>query len=99
MAVDGTYNVTMKTPMGDRPATLNLSAAGDALSGSFSSERGDVAIQDGSASGDDIKFSMMFAGPMGEMKLDFAGKVDGDKIGGSVQFGAFGSGTWEGTRA
>jgi hypothetical protein len=42
---------------------------------------------------------MNFTGAMGPMKLDFAGKVDGDKIGGSVQFGAFGSGTWEGTRA
>ncbi len=99
MAVDGTYNVTLKTPMGDRPATLNLTAAGAALTGSFSSERGAVDLQDGSADGDAVKFSMMFAGPMGEMKLDFAGKVDGDNIGGTVQFGAFGSGAWEGTRA
>jgi hypothetical protein len=99
MAVDGTYNITMNTPMGARPATLTLATDGPALSGAFSSERGEQKLDSGEVSGDDVKFSMMFAGAMGDMKLDFAGKVDGDSIGGSVQFGAFGSGTWEGKRA
>ena len=99
MAVDGTYNISLNTPMGARPATLSLTTSGSSLTGTFSSERGEQQLQDGSADGDDVKFSMMFASPMGEMKLDFTGKVDGDKIGGSVLFGSFGSGSFEGTRA
>ncbi len=99
MAVDGTYNITLKTPMGDRPAKLTLAAAGAGLTGTFGGEQGSTDLQEGSVSGDDVKFFTMFTGAMGEMKLDFSGKVDGDKIGGTVQFGAFGSGAWEGTRA
>lgn len=99
MAVSGSYNVTMKTPMGDRPATLNLAEDGTGLSGTFASERGSTELLEPVATGDDVKFSMMFNGAMGEMKLDFEGKVEGDSIGGTVQFGQFGSGTWSGTRA
>jgi hypothetical protein len=99
MAVSGTYNITLNTPMGPRPATLNLAEAAGALSGSFSGEQGAVDLMETSVAGDDVKFSMNFVGAMGPMKLDFAGKIDGDKIGGSVQFGAFGSGTWDGSRA
>jgi len=99
MAVEGIYNISLNTPMGPRPATLTLALDGSALSGSFSSERGDQQLDSGEANGDEVAFSMMFPGPMGEMKLDFSGKVDGDAIGGSVQFAAFGAGTWEGTRA
>ena len=99
MAVSGSYNVTMKTPMGERPATLNLAEDGSGLTGTFASERGSTELLEPVATGDEVKFSMMFNGAMGEMKLDFEGKVDGDSIGGTVQFGSFGSGTWSGTRA
>ena len=35
MAVAGTWNVTLVTPMGDRPATLVLDVNGSDLSGTF----------------------------------------------------------------
>ena len=38
-------------------------------------------------------------GPMGQLELKFTGTVDGDSISGNVQFGAFGSGTFSGTKA
>jgi len=99
MPVDGTYNISLNTPMGARPATLSLATSGTALSGTFSSDRGEQQLQNGAVNGNEITFSMMFASPMGEMKLDFSGTVDGDAIGGGVQFGSFGSGSFEGTRA
>ena len=33
MAVDGTWNISIETPIGTRQATLNVAAAGNALTG------------------------------------------------------------------
>jgi hypothetical protein len=99
MAVDGTWNLTLKTPMGDRPVTVTLTTEGNDLSGSFESPQGTQTFDGGTASGDEATWSTMFNGAMGEMKLDFVGTVDGDNIDGTVQFGQFGSGAFSGTRA
>ena len=99
MAVDGTYDITLGTPMGDRPGKLILNSNGGALSGTFESQQGNQDFEDGTVDGDEIAWSTMVTGQMGEMKLDFAGKVDGDEVDGTVQFGSFGSGTFKGTRA
>ncbi len=98
MAVDGTYNITLGTPMGERPGTLTLNTDGAALSGKFDGQQGAQEFDGGSAEGDAVKWSVTINGPMGEMKLDFDGKVDGDDIDGTVQFGAFGSGTIKGSK-
>lgn len=99
MAVDGTYNIEMNTPMGTRPGTLTLKTDGDALSGTFSGGQGEQSFQGGTVSGEEIAWSIQMSGPMGEMKLDFKGSVSGDEISGEVQLGSFGSATFKGTRA
>jgi hypothetical protein len=99
MAVDGTYNITIVTPMGDRPASLTLVSDGEALSGTFGGEQGEQPWDGGTVSGDDVTWSNEFSGAMGPMQLDFAGTIDGDAISGTVQFGSFGSGTFTGSRA
>ncbi len=99
MAVDGTWNITLSTPMGERPAQLTLKTDGNALSGAFGSERGSQEFSGGTVDGNNVNFKTSFTGAMGPMELTFAGTVDGDSISGTVQFGAFGSGTWKGTRA
>ncbi len=99
MAVAGTWNVTLVTPMGDRPATLVLDVNGSDLSGTFGGPDASAPFSGGTADGDKVKFKANMNGPMGPMELAFDGAADGDKIGGSVQFGAFGAGTWRGTRA
>lgn len=98
MALDGTWNITLKTPMGDRPVTVTLTTDGNDLSGTFASPQGDQDFDGGTANGDEAAWSTMFNGAMGEMKLDFVGSVEGDTLDGTVQFGSFGSGTFSGTR-
>ena len=98
MAVDGTYDITLGTPMGDRPGKLVLTSNGGSLSGSFDGPQGSQAFEDGTVDGEEVAWSATVSGQMGEMKIDFAGKVEGDEIGGTVQFGSFGSGTFKGTR-
>ena len=98
MAIDGTYNITIVTPMGDRPASLTLVTDGNTLSGKFSSQQGDQDWDGGTVTGSDLAWSNNFSGAMGPMQLDFAGTVDGDELSGTVQFGAMGAGTFTGTR-
>ena len=98
MAVDGTWNLKLQTPMGERPVTVRLAAAGGSLTGAMVGATGEQAIFDASTDGTAVTWSVMFTGAMGEMKLDFAGAVNADSLAGTVQFGAFGSGTFAGSK-
>ena len=98
MAVDGTYNLTMQTPMGNREVKLELASSGSDLSGSFAGPQGNAPLT-GTVDGEAFNFSLTFSGAMGPMELKFDGKQDGDNLAGTVQFGAFGSGPFTATRA
>ena len=54
MAIDGTWNLTMETPMGERKSKLTLKASGGALTGSQEAEGNTTDIFEGSANGDDL---------------------------------------------
>ena len=99
MAVDGTYNIEMESPMGKRAGKLTLKTDGSSLSGSYAGPQGEQAFDGGTVTGDEIAWTMQVSGPMGQMKLDFKGAVSGDDISGEVQLGSFGSATFKGTRA
>lgn len=99
MSVDGTWKVTMNTPMGARDVTLKLDSSGDGLGGQIEGAQGSQAITNGTVSGDSATWDVEMNGPMGAMTLSYAGAVEGDTIKGTVQFGAFGSGDFSGTRA
>ncbi len=99
MAIDGTWNLKLQTPMGERPVTVRLDATDGVLGGAMASPAGETAIlPGGTTDGTAAEWSVMFAGAMGEMKLDFEGTVEGNTISGTVQFGGFGTGTFEGAR-
>jgi hypothetical protein len=48
MAVDGTWNITMQTPMGERASTVTLTSAGGSLSGTQGADGNSTEIFDGS---------------------------------------------------
>lgn len=98
MAVDGNWDLVMQTPMGSRNVKLALQAAGNDLSGEFQGDQGNAPVA-GSVDGSNLRFNATINGPMGQMELQFSGAEDADKMSGSVQFGAFGSGTWTASRA
>ena len=97
MSVAGTWNLQIKSPMGDRPATLELSGESE-LSGSVKAEQGNTDVS-GTLDGDAVAFKGTMSGQMGEIELTFSGKLDGDEMSGDVQFGSFGSGSWSATRS
>ena len=98
MSADGNWNVTMNTPMGAQKATLTLATAGDKLTGQMKGPQGALDLNDGKVAGDTVSWSANISQPM-PMKLEFSGKVTGDKIAGNVKLGAFGNASFEGTRA
>ena len=79
MAVDGNWNITMSTPMGERNATLTLKNAGGALTGTQGADGNSTEIFDGTASGDDVAWKVSITNPM-PLTLAFTGKVSGDSI-------------------
>ena len=95
--VDGTYDVTINSPMGSQNAKVTLSTDGDALTGTLAGQNGSLDIQDGKVDGDTLTWSAQMVQPM-PMKLEFTASVNGDEISGSVQLGAFGSAPFSGKR-
>jgi len=75
-----------------------LKTDGDKLTGEMKGPQGALALNDGKVAGDTLTWSANMTQPM-PIKLEFTGKVDGDKIAGSVKLGAFGNASFEGTRA
>jgi len=98
MAVDGNWNVTMSTPMGDRNATLSLKSAGTTLTGTQAAEGNSAEIFDGTVNGDSLAWKVSITNPM-PLTLEFTGKVAGDAISGEMGIGMMGSFPFTGKRA
>ncbi len=97
MAVDGTWNITVNSPMGAQKSTLNLKTSGSTLTGSAAGAQGSQEITNGKAEGNSVSWNLAITTPM-PMTLEFTGAIDGDKIAGNVKAGAFGSFPFSGAR-
>lgn len=98
MSADGTWNLTMQTPMGERRSTLTLSTAGGSLTGKQEAEGNTTDIADGSVNGNDVSWKVAITNPM-PLTLTFSGTVSGNNLNGTADTGMFGSFPFEGTRA
>jgi hypothetical protein len=98
MAIDGKWNITIKTPMGDQTGVLTLKQEGDALTGDMSGSSGSAAIENGKVEGEKLSWHSKVTSPM-PLTLEFDGQIEGDAISGNVKLGAFGSSTFSGTAA
>ena len=97
MAVDGTWNVTVNSPMGAQKSVVTLKNNGGTLTGTAAGAQGSMDIANGKADGDNVSWSMSITTPF-PMTLEFAGTVSGDNLNGNVKAGSFGSFPFTGTR-
>jgi hypothetical protein len=98
MAVDGTYNITVHTPMGDQKSKLTLKTDGNSLSGFLEDAMSGVAeFTGGTVAGKEVSWTVTPKTPMGPLKLDCKATIDGDKISGQA-VSMFGPAPFEGTR-
>jgi hypothetical protein len=95
--VQGKWNITIKTPMGDKSGLLDLKIEGSALTGSMSDADHYAAISDGKVQGNQLSWSAKITKPM-RMSLKFTATVEADRISGSAKH-LLGKATFTGTRA
>lgn len=98
MAVDGNWNLTMTTPMGERQATLSLKQADGTLTGMQGADGNTAEIFDGTVSGDAVNWKVSITNPM-PLTLEFIGTVSGDSMSGEMGIGPMGSFPFTGARA
>ena len=98
MAVDGNWNLTMTTPMGDRQATLSLQSSGSMLTGTQGADGNSGEIFDGTVNGNNVSWKVSITNPM-PLTLEFTGTVSGDSINGEMGIGPMGSFPFTGARA
>jgi hypothetical protein len=88
MSADGTWEITIQTPMGAQTSTVELTTDGGALTGSQSGNGETGAIYDGSVDGDTVTWKADVTKPFA-LSITFSGTIDGDAISGKAQAGAF----------
>ena len=94
----GKWDVMLKTPAGDMPANATLSDAGGKLTGTFSSQVGEVPVS-GSAEGKLLKLTFIAQTPQGDMTVNMTGDLDGDNIvNGKAEVSGIGQMEWSAKR-
>ena len=95
--VPGTWDCVMSTPMGDQQSVLELSVAGDAVTGTSTNDFEKLELSDGKFDGRTFRWKMVASFPF---KMNLSGEVvvDGDAFSGEVSVGMFGSSAIRGTR-
>ena len=89
--VAGTWSVTVNAPQGSQSMTMTLTQDGTAFSGTMTSEMGTLPVAEGQISGNSASWSITV--PMGgqSMTVNFRGDVEGNRMRGTAELGAFGS--------
>ena len=98
-SVTGAWKMTLESPRGTREGILKLAVDGSSLSGTWTGERGSQQFAGGTVEGSNVSWQVKMSGPMGEFSLSFSGLLADGVISGEVQFGSFGKGKFEATRA
>ena len=97
-SADGTWNITMDSPMGSQQATLTLVTEGASLSGKLAGPQGEMPFEGGTVDGDNLSWSISIEQPM-PMQIETTATVDGDSLAGESKLGSFGTAKLTGTRA
>lgn len=92
MSLAGTYECSLKTPMGTKTGTLVVvpSADGDTFTGSLTNEMlGTVEIPEGTIDANMLLCQMRVTSPM-KMQVDCEVIIEGDSVVGFISAGMFG---------
>ena len=97
-SIAGKWDVTLKTPGGDFPATAAFSEDAGKVSGTFGSAMGEAPVS-GTIEGHMLKLTMTAQTPQGAMTVVLTGDVDGDAISnGKAEVSGMGQMEWTAKR-
>ena len=91
--VTGTWDMSVETPQGTMSLSSTFKQEGEKLTGTQSSQMGETALE-GSVKGNDIVFAIVFNAQGQDITITYTGKIDGDTMSGTIEFGSFGSASW-----
>lgn len=99
MSVAGSYDSLTKTPMGDQTSVFTVvpSADGTTFTGSNVGTLGSLDVENGKIDGNTLTWTMHMTVPV-PLELNATATIDGDKLTGTVNAGAFGDMPMTGTR-
>ena len=98
MAIDGSWKLVVKSPMGDQKFTLTVRSEGAAFTGSLAGPGGSSEIENGKIDGDKAVWSAKLTVPF-PMHCEFSSVLADDNLSGNVKVGAFGTAPFSGVRA
>ena len=98
MSADGSWEITVNSPLGEQESTVELQTDGNTLSGVQSGEGQSGPIYDGKADGDRVSWKVDVTHPM-KLTIHFEGTVEGDSISGTAKAGMFPKMKFSGSRA
>jgi hypothetical protein len=87
--VDGEWDVSVRSPMGDQKSVATLKAEGGVLTGQNTSSAETQPLLDGKIDGNALSWSMKATSPF-PITLEFEATIMGDRIEGDVKAGMFG---------
>lgn len=99
VVVSGTWTVTVDSPQGAVPVTLQLQQEGTTISGTVTSPFGQTPVARGTLSGDQVELTVNATIQGNQLVVTFSGRVEGDRISGMVTVEGQGSFTFSGTRS
>jgi hypothetical protein len=94
--VQGKWQITINTPMGEKSGVLELQVSGKTLTGSLSDADHHVAISNGKIEGNKLSWQAKITKPM-HLNFKFTAIVDEDRISGAARH-MLGTATFRGTR-
>jgi hypothetical protein len=99
MNVAGQWNVTMETPLGTQQFSLTFREAAGVWSGTMVGDKtGTSELSSLKVDGTSVSFETKVNSPMGSLKLNMSGTVNGDAIAGVCKT-MFGDADFKGARA
>ena len=78
MAIEGTYNIKLKTPLGFMKAVVEMHEEGAVCSGKVTCLDSVAPFENGEVDGNHFKFHAVMPTPIGKIQFDMAGQVEGD---------------------
>lgn len=96
--VSGDWEITVSTQRGEMTWDVHFEQEGSTLTVTMSGPRGGDVTGEGTITGNKIEWTTTRETPRGEMTMTWSGEVEGNTMSGEVEFGSFGSSSWEGTK-
>ncbi len=95
--VTGKWESTVESPQGALVSAATYKQDGETLTGTHVGQMGELALK-GTVKGDQISYTITVDMGGQSLTISYSGKVSGDTITGTADFGGMGSGNWSAKR-